>query len=93
MSHRDDCPDRWQAEREGRHDARRRSSVDYDHFDCSEAQYDYERAFRSERGRMRREEEEREENEAAMRAEERRCAEEAAYEEALCSETDEELPF
>ena len=69
MSHRDDCPDRWTAEREGRDDAHRRSFLDRDHFDCEEAQRSYEDGFRRE---QRREEERRDDERREEEANERR---------------------
>ena len=93
MSYSDHCPDRWEAEREGRRDAERDyygyyRSPSHDHFDCDDAQRSYEDAYRSE---MRHQEERREEREAEERADRRRAeeaameaaAEEAAYYQAM----------
>jgi len=84
MSYFDRCPDRWEAEREGRRDAERQYNgyirgADYGHFRCDEAQRAYEDGYRME---MQRQDELREEAEAERRAYARR-AEEAAMEAAV----------
>jgi hypothetical protein len=88
VSYFDRCPDRWEAESEGRHDAERDycgyyRSPNLDHFDCDDAQHSYEDAYRRE---MRHQEDRREEREAEDRAERLRleaAMEEDAYQQAM----------
>jgi hypothetical protein len=82
VSYFDRCPDRWEAEREGRDDASREyhgyvRRPDPDHFACDDAQRAYEDSYRSE---MHHQDEMREEQEAAERRAYERRAEEAAME-------------
>lgn len=83
MSYLDRCPDRWEAERQGRSDGERRYH-DYgdrssapSRFGCDDAQSAYEDAYRSAQYRA---EEERQEAEY-RRAHEHQMAEERAMEE------------
>jgi len=81
MSHQLNCPDRWEARREGQRDANFdwwRERPNQEKYDCDDAQREYERAFRSEREHQ--EDERRAEETAERRAAERR-AEQRRYEE------------
>lgn len=104
MSHFDRCPDRWEAERQARHDAESRyqdngyiTSAPH-RFDCADAQHSYEHAFRSE---MYRQEEERheaksrrahEERVRAEREEEERFYEAQEYERMMAEEEERASP-